>query len=154
VRFKQTKNIENLKTDLTTSLHPSIGPFRHIYTPAGGTEVTSLDQIEKDKEYVAGQGNQNFRKLSQVIHKNGQKGKKKSSVTSIASSSNQVSISRSRAFISHGLYIFYPIFQCSSYCRVVSTKDNLCTKKRKFFDFLGLKSAVYNQERLIIKSRL
>ena len=54
VRFKQTKNIENLKTDLTTRLQPSIGPFRHIYTPAGGTEVTSLDQIQKDKEYVAG----------------------------------------------------------------------------------------------------
>ena len=92
VRFKQTKNIENLKTDLTTTLQPSIGPFRHIYTPAGGTEVTSLDQIEKDKEYVAGQGNQNFRKLSQVIHKNGPKGKKKSSISSVASSSNQVSI--------------------------------------------------------------
>ena len=91
MRFKQTKNIENLKTDLTTTLQPSIGPFRHIYTPAGGTEVTSLDQIEKDKEYVAGQGNQNFRKLSQVIHK-GQKGKKKSSVSSVASSSNQVRI--------------------------------------------------------------
>ena len=91
VRFKQTKNIENLKTDLTTTLQPSIGPFRHIYTPAGGTEVTSLDQIEKDKEYVAGQGNQNFRKLSQVIHKNGPKGKKKSSISSVASSSNQVS---------------------------------------------------------------
>ena len=92
MRFKQTKNIENLKTDLTTTLQPSIGPFRHIYTPAGGTEVTSLDQIEKDKEYVAGQGNQNFRKLSQVIHKNGPKGKKKSSISSVASSSNQVSI--------------------------------------------------------------
>ena len=91
MRFKQTKNIENLKTDLTTTLQPSIGPFRHIYTPAGGTEVTSLDQIEKDKEYVAGQGNQNFRKLSQVIHKNGPKGKKKSSISSVASSSNQVS---------------------------------------------------------------
>ena len=114
MRFKQTKNIENLKTDLTTTLQPSIGPFRHIYTPAGGTEVTSLDQIEKDKEYVAGQGNQNFRKLSQVIHKNGPKGKKKSSISSVASSSNQVSIlsyikyipGPLKKFWLHGYFIF------------------------------------------------
>ena len=106
MRFKQTKNIENLKTDLTTTLQPSIGPFRHIYTPAGGTEVTSLDQIEKDKEYVAGQGNQNFRKLSQVIHKNGPKGKKKSSISSVASSSNQVSI------LTHHIPGLLKIFWC------------------------------------------
>ena len=37
-----------------------------------------------------------------------------------------------RATISRGLYIFYPIFHCDLYCRAVS---NLCTKKRKFFNF-------------------
>ena len=27
-----------------------------------------------------------------------------------------------------GLYIFYPIFHCGLYCRVVNITDNLCTK--------------------------
>lgn len=89
VRFKQTKDIDHLKSDLTNSLKPSIGPFRHIYTPAGGTEVTSLDQIQKDKEYVFGQGNQNFKKLSQVLNNGKQQEanrRKKQSTTNSSSS--------------------------------------------------------------------
>ena len=36
---------------------------------------------------------------------------------------------RTRAIITRGLYIFYPIFHCSLYCRAVSVTDNLCTKQ-------------------------
>ena len=36
------------------------------------------------------------------------------------------SIYRTRANISRGLYIFYPIFHCGLYCRAVNTTDNLC----------------------------
>ena len=35
---------------------------------------------------------------------------------------------RTRAIISRGLYIFYPIFHCGLYCRTVSNTDNLCAK--------------------------
>ena len=34
---------------------------------------------------------------------------------------------RTCAIITRGLYIFYPIFHCSLYCRVVSVTDNLCS---------------------------
>ena len=50
------------------------------------------------------------------------------------------SIYRTRAIISRSLYIFYPIFNCGFYWRVVSITDNLCTKK-KILIFLGLKPA-------------
>ena len=53
---------------------------------------------------------------------------------------------RTRAIISRGLYIFYPIFQCGLYCRAVNITDNLCTKQGK----LGLKSAGHDQERVIM----
>ena len=49
-----------------------------------------------------------------------------------------------------GLYIFYPLFQCSLQSRAVNIADNLCTKQGN----VGLKSAVYNQERFQIKSGL
>ena len=67
VRLNQTKDIDYLKADLTNSLKPTLGPVRNIYTPAGGTEVKSLDQIHPDKEYLAGAGNQNFKKISQAL---------------------------------------------------------------------------------------
>ena len=41
----------------------------------------------------------------------------------------QHSIYRMCAIISCSLYIFYPIFQCSLYCRAVSATENLFTKK-------------------------
>jgi hypothetical protein len=40
-----------------------------------------------------------------------------------------------QANISHGLYIFYPIFQCGLYCGAVNITDNICTKQPK----IGLK---------------
>ena len=40
----------------------------------------------------------------------------------------QPSIYCTRAIITRGLYIFYPIFHCGLYCRAVSVTDNLCTK--------------------------
>ena len=36
---------------------------------------------------------------------------------------------RTRTIISHSLYIYYPIFHCGLYCRVVNIKDNLCNKQ-------------------------
>ena len=54
---------------------------------------------------------------------------------------------------SRGLYIFYPIFHCGLYCRVVSVTDNLCTKQENSSIF-GSKSAVYNCEQFQIKSGL
>ena len=45
VRFKQTKDIDHLKSDLTDSLRPMNlnvnGPVRHIYTPAGAFHLES-----------------------------------------------------------------------------------------------------------------
>ena len=38
-------------------------------------------------------------------------------------------IYRTRAIITRGLYIFYPIFHRGLYCRAVSVTDNLCTKQ-------------------------
>ena len=55
-------------------------------------------------------------------------------------------IYRRRAIITCGLYIFYPTYHCGLYCRAVSVRDNLCSKQDFFFQFLGLKSAVYNIE--------
>ena len=37
---------------------------------------------------------------------------------------------RTRSIIARGLYIFYPVFHCGLYCRVVSMiQDSLCTKQ-------------------------
>ena len=90
VRFKQTPDLDHLKTDLTQSLKPSGGPVRYIFTPAGGTEVRSLNDLVKDKEYVAGY--QGFKKLSKslLLHKENQERKaaglsKKNSTSSNAS---------------------------------------------------------------------
>ena len=58
-----------------------------------------------------------------------------------------------------GLYIFYPIFHCGLYCRVVNITENLCTKngnslifetKIQFIIESGFKSrAGYNGARMI-----
>ena len=52
------------------------------------------------------------------------------------------------------LVYFYPTFHSGLCCRVVSIADNLCTKKGNSSLFFGLKSAVYNQEPIQIKSGL
>ena len=57
---------------------------------------------------------------------------------------------RTRAIISLGLYIFYPIFHCGLYSKAVNITDNLCTKQGNS----SKKSVVYNQERFQIKSGL
>ena len=56
---------------------------------------------------------------------------------------------RTRAIITRGLYIFYPIFHCGLYCRAVSVTEIYALNK-EILQFLGLKSVVYNQERLIL----
>ena len=59
-------------------------------------------------------------------------------------------IYRTRAIISRGLYIFYPIFHYGLHCRVLlQTIDIL---KKEIFQFLDLKSAIYDWKWLIIKS--
>ena len=50
------------------------------------------------------------------------------------------------AIITRGLYIFYPIFLCGIQLRAVNITDNLCAKQGE----LCLKSAAYNQERVIM----
>ena len=93
VRFKQTPDLDHLKTDLTQSLKPNGGPVRYIFTPAGGTEVKSLNDLVKDKEYVAGY--QGFKKLSGLLHKEklakGKKGKKNSTASNASNASSKAS---------------------------------------------------------------
>ena len=55
-------------------------------------------------------------------------------------------IYHTRANITRGLYIFHPIFQFGLWSRAIDITDNLCAKQ----EMLSLKSAVYNQERVII----
>ena len=60
-----------------------------------------------------------------------------------------------RAIISHGLYIFYPIFHFGLYCRAVSITNNLCTKQENSSIFepkiLGLQSrAGYKGPRMVL----
>ena len=66
-----------------------------------------------------------------------------------------IHIYRTRAIITRGLYIFYPIFHCGLYCRAVSVTDNLCTKPGNSaifgFKIRGLQlRAVSNLERVIM----
>ena len=58
--------------------------MRHIFTPAGGTKVTTLEQLESEREYVVGAGPQNFRKVSDALKhlQPSPKSKKKNSVSS------------------------------------------------------------------------
>ena len=71
-------------------------------------------------------------------------------VLSRSSSLNNLDVSnfeyRTRAIISRGLHFFYSFFTVA----VAYTADNLCTKQGN----VGLKSAVYKQELLQIKSGL
>ena len=53
-----------------------------------------------------------------------------------------------KAIISRVLYIFYFIFHCGLYCRVVSVTNNLCTKLGNSLNFLA------NNLQFIIKSGL
>ena len=50
------------------------------------------------------------------------------------------------AIISRSLYKSYPIFNCGLYCRAVNITDNLSTKQGNS----SIKSAVYNQERVLM----
>ena len=62
---------------------------------------------------------------------------------------------RTRANITRGLYIFYPIFHCGLYWRMDYKSDNLCAKNKNssFFKpkICGLYTrAVTDQERVIV----
>ena len=50
------------------------------------------------------------------------------------------------AIMSHGLYVFYPIFHCGLYCRVVSITNKLCTKQANSLIF-ATKIRVHNKQR-------
>ena len=76
------RDVDQLKSELTNTLQPSQGAMRNIYTPAGGTEITSLDQIQSQRDYVAGAGNNNFRKISQTLRQMSHPGTEANSVAS------------------------------------------------------------------------
>ena len=82
VRFRKTGRPE--KCGLKMKILWFSGPVRHIFTPAGGTKVTSLEQLESEREYVVGAGPQNFRKVSDILKhlEPSPKSKKKNSVSS------------------------------------------------------------------------
>ncbi len=52
--YWQTKDIDHLKAKLTGELQPPMGAIRNIYTPAGGTEVTSVRFFENFQPYGTG----------------------------------------------------------------------------------------------------
>ena len=58
-----------------------------------------------------------------------------------------------RAIITRGLYIFYPIFTVV-YIEERFILQTIYVLKKGILHFLSLKSAVYTQERLLIKSGL
>ena len=58
-----------------------------------------------------------------------------------------MTICRMRAIITGGLYIFYPIFT-AVYIVERLILQTIYVLKKEILRFLGLKSAVYNQERL------
>lgn len=58
------RDVNHLKSELTDILRPGLGAVRHIYTPAHGTVVTSLDQVQPNHKYLTGTGNKTFKKLS------------------------------------------------------------------------------------------
>ena len=60
---------------------------------------------------------------------------------------------RTRAIITRGLYIFYPIFT-AVYIEERFILQTIFVLKTEILHFLSLKSAVYTQERLLIKSGL
>ena len=40
------RDVDHLMVTMTNRLQPTQGAIRNIFTPAGGTQVTSLDQLE------------------------------------------------------------------------------------------------------------
>ena len=67
---RNIRDVEHLKEEITDIIKPSNGAVRNIYTPLGGTEVTTLDQIENHKDYVAGVGHSNFKKIKRTLSLN------------------------------------------------------------------------------------
>ena len=54
-----------------------------------------------------------------------------------------------RVIMKRGLYNFYRIFHCGLYCRAVSITV-IYVLKKEILQFLGLKSAVFNQEQVMM----
>ena len=42
------RDVDHLMMTMTNRLQPEKGAIRNLYTPAGGTQVTSLDQLNSD----------------------------------------------------------------------------------------------------------
>ena len=42
------RDVDHLMMTMTNRLQPDVGAIRNLYTPAGGTQVTSLDQLNPD----------------------------------------------------------------------------------------------------------
>eukprot|EP00095_Tigriopus_kingsejongensis_P003743 maker-scaffold1209_size55568-snap-gene-0.11 protein:Tk03743 transcript:maker-scaffold1209_size55568-snap-gene-0.11-mRNA-1 annotation:"hypothetical protein AaeL_AAEL006002" len=54
VQMNHTPNMDYLKAELTDKLTPQWGMVRNLYTPAGGTVVDKIGDLQADKAYVAG----------------------------------------------------------------------------------------------------
>ena len=42
------RDVDQLMMTMTNRLQPEVGAIRNLYTPAGGTQVTKLDQLQVD----------------------------------------------------------------------------------------------------------
>ena len=70
-------------------------------------------------------------------------------------------IYRMRAIITHGLYMFYPIFHCGLYCRAVYDAERLifhdsffhasCNKKYYLTQYFIIKVVVYTAYRFVLQ---
>jgi len=65
VNRRQVNNMDSFLEYATDTLKPAFGAVRNIYTPAGGTRITKLENIESGKRYVAG-GPEAFRPLKSL----------------------------------------------------------------------------------------
>ena len=56
---------QSLQEEVTLKLSPSFGAVRNIFTPEGGTRVSSLTDLKPNGKYVASP-NEPFRQLSRT----------------------------------------------------------------------------------------
>ncbi|XP_043220723.1 doublecortin domain-containing protein 2-like isoform X3 [Amphibalanus amphitrite] len=65
VKPREIKTFDSLLEEVTLKLSPSFGAVRNIFTPEGGTRVSSLTDLKPNGKYVASP-NEPFRQLSRT----------------------------------------------------------------------------------------
>ncbi|XP_037081015.1 doublecortin domain-containing protein 2-like [Pollicipes pollicipes] len=65
VKPREIKTFDHLLEEVTVKLSPSFGAVRNIFTPEGGTRVSSLTDLKANGRYVASP-NEPFRQLSKT----------------------------------------------------------------------------------------